>query len=74
MIQKFIEFARSKAPAKDQKRFKKDLETWYLSLPVDAKQTLNAKLSKSLRWREKFWTPLAYDMLAVFEKKELPHG
>ena len=74
MIQEFIEFARARAPAKHQKAFKRDLETWYLGLPIEEKNKVTKAVEKGSRLKSTHWTALAYQMLDLFHKRGATSG
>lgn len=65
-IKKFIEFARSRVPAKHQKPFKGLLQTWVLNSDHKDRRALAMKLDH----KPEFWAPLADDMFKLFQTKE----
>lgn len=69
MIQKFIAYARSRAHVKDQKPFKRDLEMWFLQLPLEAKAKVTKIIQEGHKSPDTVWRPLANHMLYLFHKK-----
>lgn len=65
-ITKFVEYARTKAPAKHQRPFKVLLQTWVLNMAAPEKRALAQKLAH----KPEFWNPLADDMFKMFQRKE----
>lgn len=87
MINEFIEYARQRAPARHQKRFKQDMASWFLQLNEADKKNFVESISltedkkaranfqrKDLNLKLDYWQPLAYKMLDIFYKKGAEDG
>jgi hypothetical protein len=66
----FVNYAAKCCPAKHQRAFKTDLKTWFEKLPPSDSKKVSDLIQKGRANREKYWKPLAYEMLGLHLKKE----
>lgn len=68
-IAKFVEFSRQMAPARHQKPFRIDVESWIASLDNKQKYDLSKKLHAGYKKKHTYWTAISRGLLDLFYKK-----